>query len=136
MSSLKSILKHSRYACILLMVLSKELVGILRHSLDVFFFVLSVFGVNASSFHSKRSSALLFYLFLFLLSCFRITSLHISFDYPSFRCSPISIFHVLITTSSFIFFSTSANHFSLASLIFSRRPLCVPLLPLPLFIVS
>ena len=48
-----------------------------------------------------------------------ITSLHLSLGLPVCRCPPISIFHVIITTSSSIFLSTCPYHISLASLIFS-----------------
>ena len=43
----------------------------------------------------------------------------LSFSLPMFRCPPTSIFHVVITTSSSVFFSTWPSHPSLASLIFS-----------------
>ena len=50
---------------------------------------------------------------------FLITSLHLSFGVPIFRCPPTSTFHVLITTSSSVFLSACPNHLSLAYLIFS-----------------
>ena len=54
---------------------------------------------------------------------FLMTSLHLSFGLPIFRCPPTSIFHVLITTSSSVFISTCPNHLSLTS----QMLLCAPL---------
>ena len=93
--------------------------------------VFSLFVVGALSFQSPLSPVLcFFYLYLFLLHVFsdNITS----FGLPVFRCPPtsmfsllhlalsfsphvltISVFHVLITTSSSVFLSTWPNHISL-----------------------
>ena len=64
---------------------------------------------------------------------FFITSLHLSFGLPIFRCSPTSIFHVRITTSSSVFLSTCPNHISLAYLMFSHE-FATPALVLVCFI--
>ena len=50
---------------------------------------------------------------------FLVTSLHLSFGLPIFRCPPTSIFSSLHLLSSSVFLSTCPNHLSLASLIFS-----------------
>ena len=42
----------------------------------------------------------------FSFMCFLITSLHLSFGLPIFRCPPTPIFHVLIAISSSVFLST------------------------------
>ena len=54
----------------------------------------------------------------FSFMSFLITSLHLGFGLPIFRCPPTSIFDVLITKSSSGFLATWPNHLSLASLIF------------------
>ena len=70
-----------------------------------------LFGVCASSFHSPCSLVLYFFS---LYSCsfvyFLITSLHLRFGLPIFRCPLTSIFHVLITTSSVFLSTESVGH--------------------------
>ena len=48
-----------------------------------------------------------------------LTSLHLSFGLPIFRCAPTSILHVFIIISYLVFLSTWPNHLGLASLIVS-----------------
>ena len=55
-----------------------------------------------------------------------------SFGLPIFWCPLTSILHVLITTSSSVFLSTHPNHLSLG---FQLSHLCLPHLPLLLFLV-
>ena len=63
-----------------------------------------LFGIGASSFQSPRSLVLcVFYLYSFLLRVFSydITSLHLSFGLPIFRCPPTSMFSLLHLLQSF-----------------------------------
>ena len=83
----------------------------------------SIFRGGASNFQSTRSAVSRFF-YIFTPSSFGncvITSLHLSFGLPLFRCAPTSIFHVLITTNSSppVFHSTWLNHLSIDSPIFS-----------------
>ena len=102
----------------------------------LFFFGLSpIYGT--SSFHSPCSTVLCFFslysclLHVFYVLC--ITSMHLSFFLRILWCLLTSIFQIIITTSSSVFLSTCPNHLSLASLM---SPLCLPHMPLLLFLLS
>ena len=94
----------------------------------------SLFGVGASSFQSPCSQSSIFTCLSFMY--FLITSLHLSFGLPIFRCPRTSICHVLIATSSSVFLSAWPNHLFLASLIFSLLFATRSHLPLLLFLHS
>ena len=78
----------------------------------------SLFRVGSSCIHSQHSVVVLFF------SPHSCLSLHLSFGLPIFLCPPSSIFHVIFTTSCFVFLSTCPNHHCLASLIFLLT--CLP----------
>ena len=99
-----------------------------QKQISSFYSAFSLFGVGTSSFQSPRSPVVcFFYLYSFYLSSL-ITSLHLSFGLPIFRCPPI--FHVLITTSSSVILSTRPNHLGI---LFSHQ--CLPHPPLLLFLL-
>ena len=108
-------------------------------------------NTSLSSFVQSANFTLCFFLFLHLRSAhkvfilhvlpscasslctpFSFMSLHLSFCLPMSRCPLISIFYVVITTSSSVFLSLWPNHRSLASQIFLTY-FCHPLLFLQSF---
>ena len=98
---------------------------------------------SALSFQSPRSPVLwLFYLYSFLFMYFLITSLHLRFGRPIFRCPPTSIFHVLITSTYFSVFSPRVLKTSQYRFSYFRTYIChtypcscffIPDLPNPLY---
>ena len=96
-------------------------VGKLYAFLQLFFFfsLFHIWGRRIKFSFSVFSDLVLLITVLLFPSCLCIISLHLNFDLPIFRYPLISIFHVLITTSSSVFLSACPNHLSLTSLIFS-----------------